>query len=405
MLFSFFDIFRNINILFVFLTKFENMDLQNFISGKFVKQKEYTSFFPEKINHEWIISTPEVNKLLAEANRLIGELNAFSQIIPDVDFFITMHILKEATTSSRIEGTKTNMEEALVKKEDVHPEKRDDWAEVQNYIKAINTSIKELEKLPISNRLIKKTHKTILTGVRGKHKLPGEYRTSQNWIGATLKDAIFIPPHHSEVLELMSDLEKFINENENHVPHLIKIAIVHYQFETIHPFLDGNGRLGRLLITLYLVSNDVLKKPSLYLSDFFEKNKGYYYNNLMTVRLTSNLTQWIKFFLVGVIETSKESIQVFKDILALKTHIETKRLPTLGSKIEKAQILLKQLFQTPIMDSKQVSALLEISPSTANRLINDLIKLDILTELTGYKRNRKFMFEEYFKIFHRELEN
>ena len=379
------------------------MDLQNFISGKFINQIEYKSFSPEKINHEWIISTPEVNKLLAEANRLIGELNAFSQIIPDVDFFITMHILKEATTSSRIEGTKTNMEEALVKEEDINPEKRDDWAEVQNYIKAINTSIKELEKLPISNRLIKETHKIVLAGVRGKHKMPGEFRTSQNWIGATLKNAVFIPPHHTEVLELMSDLEKFINEDEYNVPHLIKIAIVHYQFETIHPFLDGNGRLGRLLITLYLVSNDVLKKPSLYLSDFFEKNKGYYYDNLMTVRLTNNLVQWIKFFLVGVIETSKESIQVFKDIIALKTDIETKRLPTLGSKVEKTQILLKQLFQIPITDSKQVSELLQISPSTANRLINDLIELNILSELTGYKRNRKFMFKEYFKIFHREL--
>jgi len=381
------------------------MDLQGFISGKYIKQTEYKSFSPEKINHEWIVSTPEVNKLLAKANRLIGELNAYSQIIPDVDFFITMHILKEATTSSRIEGTKTNMEEALVKEEDIKPEKRDDWAEVQNYIKAINTSIEELEKLPISNRLIKNTHRTLLSGVRGKHKIPGEFRTSQNWIGATLKDAIFIPPHHSEVIELMSDLEKFINEDEYHVPHLIKIAIVHYQFETVHPFLDGNGRLGRLLITLYLVSNNVLKKPSLYLSDFFEKNKGYYYDNLTTVRLTSNLTQWIKFFLVGVIETSKESIQVFKDIIALKTDIETKRLPTLGSKVEKAQLLLKQLFQVPITDSKQVSELLQISPSTANRLIKDLIELNILSELTGYKRNRKYMFREYFRIFHSELEN
>jgi Fic family protein len=381
------------------------MDLQDFISGKHIKQLEYKSFSPEKINHEWIISTPEVNKLLSEANRLIGELNAFSQIIPDVDFFIKMHILKEATTSSRIEGTKTNMEEALVKEKDINPEKRDDWAEVQNYIKAINTSIEELEKLPISNRLIKNTHKIILSGVRGKHKIPGEFRISQNWIGATLKDAIFIPPHQSEVIELMSDLEKFINDEENHIPHLIKIAIAHYQFETIHPFLDGNGRIGRLLITLYLVSNDVLKKPSLYLSDFFEKNKGYYYDNLMTVRLTSNLTQWIKFFLVGVIQTSKESIQVFKDIIALKNNIETERLPKLGSKIENGQLLMKQLFQIPITDSKQVSELLKISASTANRLIKDLIDLEILTELTGYKRNRKFMFKEYFKIFHTDIKN
>ena len=378
------------------------MDLEDFISGKQIKQIEYKSFSPEKINHEWIVSTPEVNKLLAEANRLLGELNAFSQIVPDVDFFITMHILKEATTSSRIEGTKTNMQEALVKEEDINPEKRDDWAEVQNYIKAINTSIKDLEKLPISNRLIKNAHKTLLSGVRGRHKIPGDFRTSQNWIGATLKDAIFIPPHHSEVIGLMSDLEKFINEDEHHVPHLIKIAIVHYQFETIHPFLDGNGRLGRLLITLYLVSNNVLKKPSLYLSDFFEKNKGYYYDNLMAVRLTSNLVQWIKFFLVGVIETSKESIQVFKDIIALKADIETNRLPRLGSKIENAQRLLKQLFKIPITESKQVSGLLGISPSTANRLIKELIELQILSELTGYKRNRKYMFTEYFNIFHKE---
>lgn len=377
------------------------MDLQDFNSGEYIQQLEYKSFSPEKIYHSWIISSPQVNKLLAEANRLIGELNAFSQIIPDVDFFISMHILKEATTSSQIEGTKTNMEEALISEEDINPKKRDDWAEVQNYIKAINTSIKELEKLPISNRLLRNTHKTLLMGVGGKHKIPGEFRTSQNWIGATLKDAVFVPPHHSEIQELMSDLEKFINDDDYQIPHLIKIAIAHYQFETIHPFLDGNGRLGRLLITLYLVSNNVLSKPSLYLSDFFEKNKTYYYDNLMTARIHSNLIQWIKFFLVGVIETSKESIQVFKDIIELKKVIALDKLPKLGSKIENGHLLLKHLFQIPITDSKFVSTYLQIAPSTANRLINQFIELGILTELTGYKRNRKYMFNEYFNIFQR----
>jgi Fic family protein len=378
------------------------MNLLDIVSGKLVKQVGYRSFMPEKINHEWIISSPEVNKLLAEANRLIGELNAFSQIIPNVDFFIAMHVLKEATTSSRIEGTKTNMEEALVKEEDIHPEKRDDWAEVHNYINAINYSIKELEQLPLSNRLIRKTHKILLAGVRGKHKTPGQFRISQNWIGATINDAAFIPPHQADIADLMSDMEKFIHNDEIQVPHLIRIAIIHYQFETIHPFLDGNGRLGRLLITLYLVSSGILRKPSLYLSDFFEKNKGYYFDNLMNVRLKNDLVQWVKFFLSGVIETSKESIQVFMDIISLKTDIEVKRLPSLGSKIENAQKLLNKLYQNPIIDSTQVSELLDIAPSTANRLLNDLIELKILTELTGFKRNRKYIFTEYFDIFQRE---
>jgi len=376
------------------------MDIKDFVAGKFIEQLEYKSFSPERIDKEWIISDPEVNSLLSEANRLIGELNAFSQIIPDVDFFITMHIMKEATTSSKIEGTKTNLDEAIIKdKKEINPEKRDDWEEVQNYIKAINKSIEELGHLPISNRLLRKTHEVLLSGVRGKHKLPGQFRNSQNWIGATLKDAIFIPPHHSEVQELMSDLESFIHNEKISVPHLIRIGIIHYQFETIHPFLDGNGRLGRLLITLYLVSKKVLIKPSLYLSDFFEKNKVYYYDNLMVARITNNLTQWIKFFLVGVIETSKSSIEVFKNILALKSKLETEVLPKLGSKVNKGQLLLTKLYQFPILSSKSVAILLDISTSTANRLIMDFVKLEILEEYTGYKRNRKFIFREYVDLF------
>ncbi len=378
------------------------MNIEDFIAGKEISQYKYKSFSPEKINHEWIISNPEINNLLAEANRLIGELNAYSQIIPDVDFFISMHILKEATTSSKIEGTKTNMEEALVSEEDIDPEMRDDWAEVQNYIRAINQSIDELKNLPVSNRLIKMIHKTLLSGVRGKHKIPGEFRRSQNWIGSTLNDAIFIPPHHSEIPDLMGDLENFINNEDIKVPHLIRIAIVHYQFETIHPFLDGNGRLGRLLVTLYLVSKGVLKKPSLYLSDFFEKNKGYYYDNLMVVRISNNLSQWLKFFLVGVIETSKSSIQVFKDIISLREEIYNQKLPKLGSKTVKGQRLIQQLFQNPIIDARQAAFVLKSSPSTANRLIAQFVDLGILTELTGYKRNRKYIFKKYFDLFKKD---
>lgn len=380
--------------------KHVNMDIKDFVAGKFVEQLEYHSFSPDEINKEWIISDPEVNSLLSEANRLIGELNAFSQIIPDVDFFISMHIMKEATKSSKIEGTKTNIDEALIKdEEDINPEKRDDWGEVQNYIKAINESILELENLPLSNRLLRQTHEILLSGVRGKHKLPGQFRNSQNWIGATLKDAIFIPPHQTEVSELMSDLENFIHNEKINVPHLIRIGIIHYQFETIHPFLDGNGRLGRLLITLYLVSKKVLIKPSLYLSDFFEKNKAYYYDNLMIARMSNNLTQWMRFFLVGIIETSKNSIEVFKNILSLKSNLETEVLPNLGSRINKGQALLQILYQAPILSTKNTATLLKTSTSTANRLIMDFVKLGILQEYTGYKRNRKFIFREYVDLF------
>ena len=378
------------------------MDIKNFRAGKYIKQIEYSSFLPEKINTEWIISSPKVNHLLSEANRLLGELNAFSQLIPDVDFFIKMHISKEATTSSRIEGTKTNMEEALLNEDEINPEKRDDWKEVQNYINAINYSISELDRLPLSNRLLKNTHKILLSGVRGKHRLPGEFRKSQNWLGATLKDAIYIPPHHNDLPELMADLEKFLNETDFYVPHLIKIAIAHYQFETIHPFLDGNGRLGRLMITLYLVSNDILKKPALYLSDFFEKHRDYYYDNLMRVRLKNDLEQWIVFFLVGVIETSKSSIQVFKDIIQLKTDIEKNKIPKMGSKAEKGIQLLNILFQNPIITSKKLVNELNIASSTANRFLSEFEKLGIIEEYTGFRRNRKYIFKDYFELFDRK---
>ncbi len=375
------------------------MRLEDFKSGKYIDQYQYKSFLPEKIDHEWIIASPEINSLLSDANRLIGELNAFSQLIPDVDYFIKMHITKEATTSSQIEGTKTNIEDVLIKEEDISPEKRDDWNEVQNYINAINYSIVQLEKLPISNRLIRNTHKVLLQSVRGEKKNPGEFRKSQNWIGATLKDAIYIPPHQSSVLDLMTDLELFLNNQKLLTPHLIRIAIAHYQFETIHPFLDGNGRIGRLLITLYLVSNDILNKPSLYLSDFFEKNRTHYFDNLMITRTKNNLSQWIKFFLVGIIETASSSINVFKKIIILREKIEIEKISKMGSKAKRGLILIKSLYQNPITDSNSVCALLDIAPSTANRLIADFQREGILEELTGFKRNRKYIFREYFDIF------
>jgi len=374
--------------------------VDQFSAGKWVEQYRYQSFSPEMINRQWLITDTDLQTMVADASRFLGELNAFSHLIPDIDFFITMHVAKEAVTSSRIEGTRTNIEEAFLKEGDIHPERRDDWKEVQNYIKAINTAIRGLEKLPISSRLIRDTHKILLTDVRGEGKQPGAFRKSQNWIGgATLKDAVFIPPHHDEVPELMSDLEKFFNNNTIQIPELVRIAIAHYQFETIHPFLDGNGRIGRLLITLYLVSKQLLTKPALYLSDFFERNKILYYDNLMAARLKNNLNQWLKFFMVGVIETAKKSIGTFQSIIAIKQACEEKIMKNTGKRAKNGIALMTELYRKPIVTAQDITRLISVSLPTANTLLRDLCALHILHELTGYKRNRIFAFSEYLSLF------
>lgn len=381
------------------------MDILKFKAGNYIQQRGYKSFIPEKINHEWIISDPKLNNLLSEASRCLGKLDMFSEYIPSIDMFIQMHVTKEATQSSKIEGTKTNIEDAFLKEENIDPEKRDDWLEVQNYIKAMNEAIHLMESttiqasLPLSNRLIKKTHKLLLQGARGKHKLPGEFRNSQNWIGgATLKDATFIPPPHTEVPDLMSDLEKFFHNEEMLVPHLLKSAIVHYQFETIHPFLDGNGRIGRLLITLYLVHSGLLKKPVLYLSDFFEKNRQIYYDNLMNARMKNDLIQWLKFYLIGIIETSTNSIATFNKILKLKDRHEQQIL-LLGTKARRAKFLLDFLFEKPIIEAQDVSDNLGISMPTAYKFIAEFMHLGILKDRTNFQRNRSWEFNEYLNLF------
>lgn len=375
------------------------MELSQYKSGSYKQQYKYKSFKPSEINHEWQIADSSLALLLSQADNKLGELNAFSQLIPNVDFFIKMHVNKEATSSSRIEGTQTNIEEALQKVEYIDPEKRDDWEEVQNYVRAVNYAIEKLAKLPVSSRLLKDTHKILMKGVRGKHKQPGEIRSSQNWIGgAAISDAVFIPPGPEDVADLMGDLDQFINNENILVPHLIKIAIAHYQFETIHPFLDGNGRIGRLLITLYLVSTGLLTRPTLYLSDFFEKHKTYYYDNLTRVRTHNDMTQWIKFFLEGVRQTSENSIQTFKSIISLRNEYE-KEILVLGKKTKLAQNFLHYLFSNPAIDGQDVAQKFSINLSTALRLIDDFVRLKILHEITGHKRNRVFVFNNYVKIF------
>jgi Fic family protein len=373
--------------------------MKTFKSGNRINQGTYKSFQPNKINQQWGIEDMEVLNLLSQADRQLGRLDMYSEYIPNIDLFISMHVLKEATQSSKIEGTKTNIEDALLDKEDVNDEKRDDWEEVQNYIEALNSAIKNLEKLPFSSRLIRETHKILLQGVRGKHKLPGEFRNSQNWIGgASINDATFIPPIHSSINEYMGDLENFAHNSESFFPDLLKIALIHYQFETIHPFLDGNGRVGRLMITLYLVEKGILKKPILYLSDFFERNRILYYDNLTKVREKDDLSQWFKFFLVGVIETTKSGINTFDSILKLQKEVEIK-LQTLGSRSHNAQLILNHLFQKPIIDAQKVKELTSLSSPSVYKLIDALEKLEILTEITGAKRGKIYLFREYTRLF------
>lgn len=271
--------------------------MKSFNAGRYINQGHYKSFQPNPINRSWQLDSMEIVDLLSQADRQLGRLDMYSEYIPNINLFIKMHVAKEATQSSKIEGTQTNIEDALLQKDSVSPEKRDDWEEVQNYIEAMNAAISQLEQLPMSSRLIRNTHEILLQGVRGEHKQPGVFRTSQNWIGgATLNDALFIPPAHEQIPELISDIEQFIHNDEIHLPDLIKIAIVHYQFETIHPFLDGNGRTGRLIITLYLVSKKILKQPILYLSDFLERNRTVYFDNLMRVREKMTSSSGLSFF-------------------------------------------------------------------------------------------------------------
>jgi Fic family protein len=373
--------------------------MKNFQSGYYVQQGYYKSFQPTPINRAWSLDNMELIQLLGQADRELGRLDMYSEYIPNIDLFISMHVLKEATQSSKIEGTKTNMAEALLDQEDVAPEKRDDWEEVQNYVAAMKEAIANLQVLPFSSRLIRETHRTLLQGVRGKHKQPGEFRQSQNWIGgATISDAIFVPPVHSSIGELMSDIEQFVHNDTQYFPELLKIALVHYQFETIHPFLDGNGRVGRLLITLYLVNKGILKQPVLYLSDFFERHRTHYYDNLMRAREKNDLLQWFKFFLVGVTETARSSVTTFDNILKLQKLVES-QIQTLGSRTPNAQKVLQYLYQRPIVDAAKVAEIAEISAASSYKLIGELVRFGILEEVKNVSRGKQYMFTQYLDVF------
>ena len=266
-------------------------------------------------------------------------------------------------------------------------------------ITATNDAIAMLADIPLSNRVLKQAHATLMQGVRGEYKQPGEFRHSQNWIGgSSLKDAAFIPPHQEAVPELMGDLEKFWHNEEITLPHLIRLAISHYQFETIHPFLDGNGRVGRLLIPLYLISNKLLAKPSLYMSDFFERNRSSYYDALMRVRMSNDLIHWVRFFLNGVLKTANNGRDLFQKILSLRKHIDSVTAG-FGKRTELAREAMNVLYRRPIVSAAELQTQLQITAPTAHSLIKSLVENNVLREFTGRQRGRLYVFDKYLQLF------
>lgn len=373
--------------------------MKSFKAGSYITYKGYKPFLPNFINEEVDWNLSEISCLIQDASLWLGKLNSYSDLIPDINFFIKMYATKEATNSNRIEGTRTTFDEAISPIEQIKPEYRDDWHEIQNYINAINYSVERLNELPVSLRLLKEAHQILLTGVRGEHKAPGEIRKTQNWIGgSSLKDAFYIPPEPNMLPDLLTDIEKFLHNEDLQVPTIVKAGIAHYQFETIHPFLDGNGRTGRLLIILYLISSDLLNKPVLYISDFFERNRMSYYDSLAMVKKSDDMTQWLKFFLSGIIETAKSSINTFDKIIKFNQKIE-KKLEKIGKKAINGRKLVELLYSEPKVNAKTVAQKLEISFVSANSLLKTFVEIGILEEKTGFNRNRYFVFEEYIKIF------
>ena len=389
--------------------------MNNFQAGHYVQCSGYKAFIPSKINKEFICNDSKILALLEKASRYIGELNAYSKNLPNIFFFLSMMAIDEATFSNKIEGTRITLNEVVSPDEEILPERRDEKTEVLNYLYALSLSYKTLtgyenilispEKandptLPFCTRLIKKAHKYLLEGSRGKDKHPGEFRKSQNWIGGTMPStAAFVPPPPELLNELLADFENFWHNDEIYVPILIKIAICHYQFETIHPFLDGNGRIGRLILLLQLVDSGLLELPTLYLSKYFERNRKQYYDALSLVREKNDINQWIRYFLEGVCDTAQLSVNLLKDIDNLNNECEEKLQGIPRSHIN-ANKLLKNLYLYPQTSTNKISKQLNIEYQNANNLLKTFVKLGIL-EVNSKRRNKIYTFKKYLDIFNK----
>ena len=362
----------------------------------------YKSFKPSPLP-----PTPDINvdtemlKKLVEANRALAKLVTTANLIPNVDLFISMYVRKEALISSQIEGTQCTLDDVL------DPEAEQnmnlDVGDVINYVNATRYALEKLEEMPLCNRLLREIHRELLSGVRGQEKNPGEFRKSQNWIGpanCSLKDARYIPPNVDDMNQAMTDLEKYMNEDEELDP-LIRIALIHYQFETIHPFLDGNGRVGRLMILLYLMQQGIITKPIIYISYFLKKNQIEYYDRISEVRRSGNYEQWVSFFLEAVSAAATDSLETVEKLSALHTQ-NIEKLPVSNRKTDNVRRIFDYIEQYPIVDIKKTAQDLDLSYNTVSTAVKKLVTLGILKETTNTSRNRVFSYEEYLNILRKD---
>ena len=371
-------------------------------AGKFVTQPGgYKAFIPKPLPPSPAIRyDEELQSLLSTADRSLARLDGITTVLPNPDLFIAMYVKKEALLSSQIEGTQASLEGVLEFEADLIPkENLDEIKEVINYVRALNHGIERLKELPMSLRLIREIHKILLEETRGAHRNPGQFRRSQNWIGPPgfpLSEAIFVPPPPDLVIPAMGELEKFLHQESN-IPPLVKIGLIHAQFETIHPFLDGNGRIGRLLITFYLFWKEILSKPLLYLSFYLKKKRPEYYELLMKVRTDGAWEEWIKYFLIGISDTSVEAANSAREIIQLKDKLIAELYKNSIASIYAVR-LIDLLFKTPLISTKEIIDKLKISKEAANELVKKFEKIDILKEITGKQRYRKYSFKQYIEI-------
>ena len=361
-------------------------------------QSNYECFVPHDLKYLKFNIDEEFQNLINRAYLLLGRLDGMATTLPDINLFVSMYVQKEAVISSQIEGKQASLIDVLQK--DRKNEKIKDTEEIVNYIKATNYAFKRLEELPLCMRLIKETHSILLSGVRGNEKSPGEFRKSQNWIGyagCKLNTASFVPPAPGEMEKSLTDLEKYIHE-DSFIPNLIKIALIHYQFETIHPFLDGNGRMGRLLIVLFLKERGLIEYPVLYLSYFFKKNRNRYYELLNNVRVKGEFEEWIKFFIKGICEISEDAISSIQKIIELKkADIEKIRNIPKGN-ISNLLLIYDYLLRHPFLETEDIRRLSDLSKPTVNKLLETLIELEILELVEEKKRYKQYVYRKYVDI-------